>query len=325
MPRYIIYGAGGIGGAIGASLYQHGFEVVLIARGEHLRQIQDHGLFFRRPQGDTRLALSSVREPREIGFRGDEVVFFCMKSQDTLEALLALRDVAGSSVPVVMCQNGVANERMALRFFQRVYAMLVYMPTTHLEPGVVCAEGETFIGVLDAGVYPTGVDDTIRRICADLTEANFSSAPDPQVMRIKHAKLLVNLGNALQALCGLEADTKAIIKALRKEAMHCFDMAGIEYLSVGEMRARHAGIIEYGEIAGTSRGGGSSWQSMMRGTGSIEADYLNGEIVLLGKQNRVNTPYNSALRDLATRAAKEGRPPGSVSLDELLAYMEQQV
>ena len=325
MPRYIIYGAGGIGGAIGASLYQHGFEVMLIARGRHLRQIQGNGLLFRRPQGDTRLALSAVGEPQEIEFRGDEVVFFCMKSQDTLEALLALRDVAGSGVPVVMCQNGVANEQMAVRFFHRVYAMLVYMPTTHLEPGVVRAEGKTIIGVLDAGVYPTGVDDTIRQVCADLTEANFSSTPDPQVMRIKYTKLLVNLGNALQALCGLEADIKAIIKALQKEAMDCFDVAGIEYLNIRDMRARHTGIIEYGEIAGASRGGGSSWQSMMRGTGAIEADYLNGEIVLLGKQHGVNTPYNSALRDLATRAARQACAPGSMSAEELLAYVERQV
>lgn len=317
MPRYIIYGAGGIGGAIGASLHQHGFDVVLIARGEHLRRVQAEGLLLRRPAGDERVHVPAVDAPAALEFGANDVVLFSMKSQDTHDALFALRDVAASSTPVVMCQNGVANERMAARLFRHVYAMLVYMPTTHLEPGVVMAESKTVLGVLDAGVFPTGVDATIETVCADLRTANFHAEPDPQVMCLKYGKLLVNLGNALQSLCGLEADTKDIERALRDEAIACFDAAGIAFLNVKELRAKHAGIIEMGEIAGAVRGGGSSWQSVIRGTGSIEADYLNGEIVLLGKENGVRTPYNAALRDLAIRAAREGRKPDARAVEEI--------
>jgi 2-dehydropantoate 2-reductase len=41
--RYIIYGAGGVGGVLGGKLFMAGKEVVLIARGEHLRRIQGDG------------------------------------------------------------------------------------------------------------------------------------------------------------------------------------------------------------------------------------------------------------------------------------------
>nr|MCH9671796.1 ketopantoate reductase family protein [Gammaproteobacteria bacterium] len=259
MARYIIYGAGGIGGAIGASLHQHGREVVLIARGEHLRKMRADGLHLRRPSGDARVLVNAVDGPAAIEYRGDEVVMFCMKSQDTAPALLALREAAGSEVPVVMCQNGVANERMAARLFRNVYAMLVYMPTTHLEPGVVRAESKTAIGVLDCGVYPTGVDDRIKEVCRDLRSAEFSATPDPKVMELKYGKLLVNLGNALEALCGLGSDTKDIGKALRDEAARCFAAAGIRYVDVEGLRARHKGVVETGEIPGAARGGGSSW------------------------------------------------------------------
>ena len=44
MARYVIYGAGAIGGVVGARLHQSGHEVVLIARGAHLEAIQTHGL-----------------------------------------------------------------------------------------------------------------------------------------------------------------------------------------------------------------------------------------------------------------------------------------
>ena len=47
--RYIIYGAGAIGGAIGARLFQHSYDVILIARGAHLQAIQQRGLAVESP------------------------------------------------------------------------------------------------------------------------------------------------------------------------------------------------------------------------------------------------------------------------------------
>ena len=42
--KYLIIGAGGTGGSIGAYMTQSGKDVTLIARGEHLRRIQEQGL-----------------------------------------------------------------------------------------------------------------------------------------------------------------------------------------------------------------------------------------------------------------------------------------
>jgi len=63
--------------------------------------------------------------------------------------------------------------------------------------------------------------------------------------------------------------------------------------------------------------GGSSWQSLARGAGSIEAEFLNGEIVLLGALHGVPTPVNALLQRLAVRAAAEGAPPGTWRIEEL--------
>ena len=63
--------------------------------------------------------------------------------------------------------------------------------------------------------------------------------------------------------------------------------------------------------------GGSSWQSLARGTGSIEAEFLNGEIVLLGALHGVPTPVNALLQRLALQAAVEGAGPGSWHIEEL--------
>ena len=71
-------------------------------------------------------------------------------------------------------------------------------------------------------------------------------------------------------------------------------------------------------MPGRPRSGGSSWQSLERGTGAIETDYLNGEIVWLGRQHAVDTPANELIRREAVRAARERRPPNTVPARELL-------
>jgi 2-dehydropantoate 2-reductase len=80
--------------------------------------------------------------------------------------------------------------------------------------------------------------------------------------------------------------------------------------------------MEVGEVPGLQRGGGSSWQSLVRGTGSVEADYLNGEICLLGRLHGVVTPVNALLQRRANAAAAAGLAPGSTTEDELLAAVD---
>src|SRR3954471_18842375 len=152
--RFIVYGAGAIGGVIGARLAQHACDVVLIARGAHRDAIRAHGLTIE--WGDERLTLPIpvVATPDEVDFGSDDVVLLAMKSQDTRGALDKLAVVASPTVPVVCAQNGVANERAALRHFANVYAMCVMCPAMHLEPGVVQAYSSPVSGLLDLGRYP---------------------------------------------------------------------------------------------------------------------------------------------------------------------------
>ena len=88
--RYIIYGAGGIGGTLGARLHQSGQEVVLIARGAHFEALRDVGLTLKDPHGTVTLPIPAVDHPGDIDWRGDDVVVLTMKGQDTHGALTDL-------------------------------------------------------------------------------------------------------------------------------------------------------------------------------------------------------------------------------------------
>lgn len=320
--RYIIYGAGAIGGVIGANLHLAGKDVVYIARGGHLEHMRRQGLTLLSPNGRQTLKVVAAGHPSEITYREGDAVILAMKGQDTVAALEALRDAAGSGVPVICTQNGVVNERFALRRFEHVYAMVVMLPATHMEPGIVQQDSAPTAGILDSGVYPGGVDDFISGVCNDLEQSNFSAKPDPKVMRYKYTKLIMNLGNAVQVVCGADADGKDVVARARAEAIACYNAASIDFATDDEFFGRRGNFITVKPVEGGARVGSSSWQSVERGTGSVEADYLNGEIALLGRLHGVPTPVNRALQDLANQVARSGKKPGIMSPDALLAMID---
>jgi 2-dehydropantoate 2-reductase len=317
LMRYIIYGAGGIGGVIGGRLFHHSHEVVLICRGEHLTTIQRQGLTLKTPTDTLHLPIRAVGHPLELSLTSNDVVILTMKSQDSKMALRDLERAGGSEVPVICCQNGVDNERIAARRFSQVYGMVVWLPATYLEPGVVLTHATSIGGILDAGCYPYGVDALITQVTADLTACGFSAKPDPQIMRWKYTKLLSNLYNALQAICGLEARGGDFARAVRQEALACYQAAGIEFVPEEAMRQRVRAEIKMADIEGHPRTGGSTWQSLVRGLPTIEVDFLNGEIVLLGKLHGVPTPYNRLLQKVANQMVRTGKQPGSMSVEDL--------
>jgi 2-dehydropantoate 2-reductase len=141
-------------------------------------------------------------------------------------------------------------------------------------------------------------------------------------MRWKYAKLLTNLGNSIQALCGPEAEGIDTVDALlRAEGAAALRAAGIDVATEAEEAERRKGLLSIKPVEGNPRGGGSSWQSLTRRTGTVEADYLNGEIVLLGRLHGVATPANELARHLVNRAAREGTRPGALTPDQFLALL----
>ena len=328
--RYIIIGAGAIGGGIGGRLHESGQDVVLVARGAHLAALRDGGLRFSTPEGGRTLAVPAVGGPEELELGPQDVLVLAVKSQHTAGALepWAGRPVrgggtAGELLPLVCAQNGVENERLALRWFRQVLAMSVWMPATHLEPGHVAVPGAPMSGILHLGRYPAGSDRTVHAVAADLEKARFHAPVHEDVMRWKYGKLVGNLANALDALAGPIEDGPApeLMDRVRAEGEAVLTTAGIPYTTVAEQLAVRGDLIRSVPLEGVELGGSSSRQSLARGSGSIEADYLNGEIVLLARRHGVPAPLNEALQRLATGYARSGRPPGSLPAEELRALL----
>jgi 2-dehydropantoate 2-reductase len=323
--RYIIYGAGGVGGVVGARLFQAGYEVGLVCRGAHLEAVRRNGLRLIAPDDDLRLPVPAVGHPSELAFGPDDAVILTMKTQDTEAALRDLEAAGGLDLPLVCCQNGVENERRAARRFPRVYAMISFTYTTFLEPGTVLCNAAPVAGVFDVGCYPHGVDAVATRIAADWSRAKMVSVARPDMMRYKYAKLLGNLGNAVQAMISepLSSDNhRRLADRLSDEGLAVYRAAGIDFASdeeIYEEARRHFHIAAAG---GQAYPGGSTWQSLVRDRAGVETDFLNGEVVLLAHQAGVRAPFNTLARRLVAQMAAKGEKPGRYTAAELEAMAE---
>jgi 2-dehydropantoate 2-reductase len=318
--RFVVFGAGAIGGVVGGRLGQHGHDVAFIARGAHGDAIAKSGLRVDDPTGSITLRPSLVAaHPSGIDWRDDDVVLLSVKSQDAAGALTSLFEEAPPTTAIACLQNGVANERLALRWFSRVYGVTVMCPAAHLEPGLVVAYSSPTTALLDIGRYPEGEDEVAAAIAGCFNASSMHSIVRPDIMRWKYAKLvLMNLANAVDALCGPDARGGELAKIIRHEGVEVLRAAGIDFASKEEDRLRRGDLLNIGEVPGQPWSGSSSWQSLARSAGTIETDYLNGEIVLLGRLHGIAAPANERVQRLAARAAGEGWPPGSVREGHIL-------
>jgi 2-dehydropantoate 2-reductase len=314
--RFVIYGIGAIGGTLAACLARSGQNVTGIARGTQLEAIRQNGLTLRVPGEVFTRTFACVAHPSEIEFQAGDVIVLCMKTQDTSQALEALRAAGVRRQPIVCAQNGVANERFALRLFENVIGAVVMMPATYLKPGEVAAIGTPRHGLFDIGRYPSGMSGDVTAICMALDKANFAAFPHENVMRAKYGKLLLNAVNGVDACLGIAARDGRFADMVRAEARAVYAAAGIEFEDVGATDPRRAELMHDGDV-GMRPVGSSAAQSLTRSAGSIETDYLNGEIVLLGRLHGIAAPANALFAELAAGMALKGTMPGAYTEAEI--------
>ena len=227
-------------------------------------------------------------------------MLLAVKGQDTDHALAQL-GVAPPGTPVVCMQNGVENERRVLRHFPHTYGMCVMCPATQLRPGVVQVHSAPVSGLLDLGCFPSGLDDRGR--------------PSPTPSRddvpvggpARHHALEVpqaphEPGQRGRGAGGPEGRFSPLAREAQREGKEALAAAGIDVASAEEDRERRGDFLQMSPTSSGEWQGGSSWQSLARGAGSIEAEFLNGEIVLLGGAAR--------RADAGQRAAAAPGAPG---------------
>lgn len=308
---YVVYGAGAVGGVIGARLHQAGHPVTLVARGDHLAAITDRGLRLDTPHASELVRIPAVGTADEVSWSSSSAVVLTVKSHQTASALDDLAAHAPHGTPIITAQNGVSNEPAALRRFTSVYGACVMMPCAHLEPGVVVQRSDRTPGILDVGAFPTGTDEVAAAVTAALRSAGFASENRPDIMAWKRRKLIMNLANAVLACYRAGPGRDRLVEQVQAEGERVLAAAAIPVVSKAADQDRRDGLLHVAPADGGEYAG-STWQSLARGHRSIETDWLNGEIVLLGRIHGVPTPANEQVRLAANRLARDNGSPRSL-------------
>ncbi len=313
--RVVIYGAGAVGSVLGGHLARVGCEVSLIGRPGQVNAIREHGLRLITPTGTHVLQLPAVTAPDQISFTPDDVVFLCVRSQDTDNAVRELHAVV-QDIPVFCFQNGVRNEEIAARYFQKLYGVTVRVGGIYLAAGEVTARTDP-PGSPIMGCYPRGTDALVEAVATTLRPAGFSVLVTPDIMSYKWGQLIRNLANAVVAITDVVGDdSERIVMAARKEAGEILDQAGIPWISQEEIaRDWPESTIVRGSLHFEERN--STWQSLARQLGTVETDFFNGEIVRLAEKQGTQAPINETVLRIIQEMAAKRELPGKYTPTEL--------
>lgn len=336
MRKVVIIGAGAVGSTIGALLDQAGEQVFLIGRRAHVQAINmGKGLLMDGIKGEIK---AEVRALETLDFRPD-LVLLTVKTQDVIPALESIKPYI-DGVPVLTMQNGVRSDELAAGVIGRENLMSAVMriTSTYLEPGrVTYVEGG---GLVIGPPFPEC--RVPPEIFIDMMTGIMPTAVSSNIHGAHWSKLILNLNNALPAITGKDMDTfitnPALFRAsvlLMKEGLGITRAHGValeplpdtpmgfikllpymptgiarRLISLGFRRARKAaaGLPFYG----------STLQSIKRGR-PTEIDYLNGEVVRMGKEAGIPTPYNERIVEMVHEIENTGR---FLSSDELMRRLE---
>jgi 2-dehydropantoate 2-reductase len=125
----------------------------------------------------------------------------------------------------------------------------------------------------------------------------------------------------LELFVGAEDLRVSIADALVNEARQALEAAGYNLASPSERTTDLSGW-RIAQDSGIHPGQQSTWQSFTRGASS-EVDFLNGEIVLLGRLHNIPTPYNEVVQNLAGRLEHQGGFTKALALDAIQSLVDR--
>jgi 2-dehydropantoate 2-reductase len=316
MVRIAIFGAGAIGCWVGGRLAAGGAHVTLIGRRRVLDELSA-GLRTSELGGATRVATPALAEDATAA-AGADVVLVTVKSAATAEAARSLAGALADGTTVISLQNGVRNPDVLRDGLPRcrVLAGMVPFNVVREAPGTYlrASAGEIMVERADAAaplVAACQAADLPCQLRADMTAVQWS-------------KLVLNLNNAINALSGVPLATELGDRHFRR----CFGAAQREALAVLAAARQPVARVTllppswiarliaapdtiFRALAGRvvaidPRARSSMWDDFEAGR-ATEIDYIQGEVVALGKRVGSATPVNAKLVELVRAAERGGK------------------
>jgi len=327
--RIAIIGAGAIGSVIGGLLCKAGEDVTLIGRKSHVDAINHNGLILEGQSGKTIIQVKAVEN---LDFKPD-LALLTVKAQDVESSIRKVR-LFLSSTQVVTMQNGIRSDDQVAGLFRKenIISSVVVFSGQFLESGKVSYSIPFSKTALLIGEPFVNKGNRLQTLSALLNKAIGTDISED--IRAAHwTKLIWNLQTTVPAITGLSYQdsyqypkVRELTINLLKEGLKVIQAAGIKtgdvpgfpmepILTMAREPLPIASSLlkKIAESLGKVPVLGSTWQSIKRGK-NTEVDYLNGEIVTLGKRMEILTPANSLMVEMVHQVETTGK---FLTIDEL--------
>ena len=318
--KICIYGAGAIGGYLGAKLAKSGADVSLIARGPHLAAMREHGLRLNMDGQQIVTHPTCTDDPAELG--PQDFVIVTLKAHSVPNVVQAMQPLLGPETAVVTAVNGVpwwyfhdldgdwTGQRLAsvdpgnVQWDgigpERAIGCVVYPACEIAEPGVI----EHIEGTRFTLGEPSGEKTArIQALSQAMIGAGFKAPVRPRIRDEIWVKLWGNLAfNPLSALThgtldAIAADpgTRAVAKAMMLEAKAVGEALGVRFRIDVEKRIDGAGAVGAHKT--------SMLQDLERGR-PMEIDAIVTAVQEMGRLVGVETPMIDTILALVRQRAR---------------------
>ena len=305
--KICIFGAGAIGGYMGAKLAQAGAEVSLVARGPHLAAIKDKGLTLAEADRDpVNVKINASENPADLG--PQDYVIVTLKAHSVPAVVPKMQPLIGRNTTIVSGVNGVP-----WWYFHKIGTDLEGTRLESVDPDNTQWDGFGPDRVLGCVVYPAAEvskPGTIKHIEGNrfslgepdgskseravalsqaLSAAGLKAPVRPRLRDEIWVKLWGNLSfNPISALTHATLDvlctdsgTRAVAKGMMLEAQEIAEKLGVKFPIDVERR------IDGGAAVGSHRT--SMLQDLDAGR-PMEIDALIGSVQELGHLTKTPTP-----------------------------------
>lgn len=303
----LIYGAGGVGGFFGGKLALAGNKVTLIARGEHLKAIQENGLQVKSITGDFKATpylatddLSKIETP--------DLVIFGVKSYQIDSAVKSILQYCDENTLYLPLQNGASNVEVlnAVVPKSQVLAGLCRMISFIEAPGVI--SNPDIAPAILFGEQDYSKTERLEKIVSVFADAGINAAaPDNIQVAIWQKFLFITTISAIGGLTrvpiGVMREQPYIKELMRKTAQEVFEVAKAKGIILPEKTIKNMFEAISKQAHETTA---STQRDIMAGKPS-ELENFNGYIVKEGKRLGVPTPVNEMIYELLLPQEKEAR------------------
>jgi 2-dehydropantoate 2-reductase len=330
----LVWGAGAIGGTVGAHLARAGHDVLLVDRAEnHVAAMAEHGLAITGPVTEFKLPVRAAR-PEQVQGRF-ETVLLSVKAQDTEGAARALLPHLAGDGCVVSLQNGL-NERVIAEVVgpARTVGAFVNFGADYLSPGVILfgGRGAVVVGEIDGRVTPRA-----ERLHALLREFEERAVLTANIWGYLWAKLAYGamlfataLTNASIADCLASERHRALFIALPREVLRVAAAAevapepfdGFDPGAFAPGAAEAEAIRSLDALVAFNRRSAKShsgiWRDLAVRKRRTEAEHQLGPIVAVAREHGLSAPITARLVALVRDIEDGRRAQDWATLDQLM-------